>query len=267
MFRAPPSMDDIKPASNDDSYKSAKAAEIIYCLARSGECHERANVKQLPPWGSFQVTLSKSITKVGHSKVAFSPIIMAPPSDGATVYTTLRRAKEAVNLLGFEHIPIVSDMGLLSKAVEITWSHPREGESGCALQHSRFCQRSSHPRELAGVICISSWLCLEALECCDAGLQSLLHESGVFAAGTAQHILSGKDFDRAMRGLRIVDEALLILFFRMFTIWCEKSQKSVPVVFSNLLLELEKSAEKEMESMCMRNLNICLCYWQQTFSL
>ena len=39
----------------------------------------------------------------------------------------------------------------------------------------------------------------------DAGLKHLLYESDVYAKGTADHILSGKDYDRAMRALIMID--------------------------------------------------------------
>ena len=39
----------------------------------------------------------------------------------------------------------------------------------------------------------------------DAGLKSLLHESGVYAPGTVNQMFSGKDFDRALHGLKLVE--------------------------------------------------------------
>ena len=53
---------------------------------------------------------------------------MAPPSDYSTLYTctTLKRTIECVNALGQRDIPIYFDMGLLTKALEITWAKPEE---------------------------------------------------------------------------------------------------------------------------------------------
>ena len=42
----------------------------------------------------------------------------------------------------------------------------------------------------------------------DAGLEQLLHVSDVFALGTASYILSGQDFDRALKAVILVDEVL-----------------------------------------------------------
>ena len=41
----------------------------------------------------------------------------------------------------------------------------------------------------------------------DAGLRELLFESDVFVKGGVQQIITGKDFERALRGFKLVDEA------------------------------------------------------------
>ena len=46
----------------------------------------------------------------------------------------------------------------------------------------------------------------------DAGLKQLILESGVFAAGSVQMILTVKDFDRASYVLKLVHEALSTRF-------------------------------------------------------
>ena len=71
------------------------------------------------------------------------------------------------------------------------------------------------PRELACVIPCEGGMHL--LMCASsaigymygyAGLKQLLHESGVFATGSVQKIMSGGDCDRASYAIKLVDEAL-----------------------------------------------------------
>ena len=50
----------------------------------------------------------------------------------------------------------------------------------------------------------------------DAGLHELLFESDVFVKGGVQQILTGKDFERALREFKLVDEALNIRFIVQF---------------------------------------------------
>ena len=49
-------------------------------------------------------------------------MIMDPPGDLNTLYTMLKRAKEIVNVLGFEYTPVTFDRGLLTKPLEVQWS-------------------------------------------------------------------------------------------------------------------------------------------------
>ena len=50
----------------------------------------------------------------------------------------------------------------------------------------------------------------------DAGLRELLFESDVFALGSTQQILTEKDFNRAHRAFKLVDEALNNRFLVQF---------------------------------------------------
>ena len=56
------------------------------------------------------------------SEVVYGAMIMAPPGDLTTFYTMLKRAKESVNVLGFEYTPGTFDIGLLTKPLEVQWS-------------------------------------------------------------------------------------------------------------------------------------------------
>ena len=172
-----------------------------------------------PPWDSFHSVLSAG-ENLDVSNVAFNPILMACPTDHATIYTTLLRSKEAINALGF-------DMGLLSKAMEITGANP-DSLSGVIP-----CDGGMHflMSVLSGIGKIYG----------DAGLRNLLCESGVFAAGSVQNILSGKDFDRAIRAMKLVDEALTRRFLLHFENWCTQNNRAIPEELSTLLTQLRES--------------------------
>jgi hypothetical protein len=122
-------------------------------------------------------------------------------------------------------------MGLLTKALEVTWSCPHE------LQEVVPCDGGMHlPMSIfAGIDHLYG----------DAGLQHLLHESGVYAPGSAQHILSGKDFDRALRALKLVDEALSCRFMHQFNQWRGERGMVIPDQFGQLLVKLDKSFSDE----------------------
>ena len=138
---------------------------------------------------------------------------MAPPNDYNTVYTTLKCTKEQMNALGQDICPITFDMGLLTKALEIVWSRTEELKEVIPMEGGMHFLMSV----FAGVGFLYG----------DAGLKNLLFESDVYAKGTADHILSGKDYDRAMRALLMVDEVLQRRFFVQLKHWMERNTKEI----------------------------------------
>ncbi|CAC5361555.1 CACNA2D3 [Mytilus coruscus] len=156
---------------------------------------------------------------------------MANPSDLSTVYTTLKLLKSTANLLGQDCIPVFFYMGLVTKALEITWARPDE------LKGVIPCEDGMHL--LMSVFSGIGYLYD------DAGLWQMLCESGVFAAGTVNSMLSGKDFDRAMRGLKLVDRALHARLFYHFFLWYRRSQQQIP---SDLQLIIQQFETAVLES-------------------
>ena len=75
----------------------------------------------------------------------------------------------------------------------------------------------------------------------DAGLSNLLVDSGLFAPKTVEHMLSGKDFDRAIYALKLLEEALSMQFLQQFHARCESSSKHIPPRLSEGLQELESA--------------------------
>ena len=133
------------------------------------------------------------------------------------------RLKESVNALGFPYMPVFFDMGFLPKALDSTW----------------VCRE-----ELSGVIpCVGGMhLVMSIISGIghlygDAGLRNLLHETGVFAAGTVQQMLFGKYFDRDLCGLRLVDEALISHTVQKSTV----NQKILSQTFLEFLQQLKQT--------------------------
>ena len=56
----------------------------------------------------------------------------------------------------------------------------------------------------------------------DGGLKYLLVDSSVCAAGTVDHMLNGKEFNRATRAFALAYEALSGSWLSAFFSWCNK---------------------------------------------
>ena len=56
----------------------------------------------------------------------------------------------------------------------------------------------------------------------DGGLKDLLVDSSVYAAGTVDQMLNGKEFNHATRAFALAYEALSVSWLSAFFSWCNK---------------------------------------------
>ena len=104
----------------------------------------------------------------------------------------------------------------------------------------------------------------------ELGLKELLYESDVFAKQTAEHILSGKDFDRALRAILLVDEALNMRFLVNFKKWLEqqhneKSEKILKEITSCLSGIAE--GETDLVNLVLGKIDADICPMVEQFRL
>lgn len=205
-----------------ESVKLFRLKETMYHMGRHKLlhiCDDRAT-NTFPSWSVFQ-SMIESDTITETAEITFNPIIMASPTDFNTIYTTLKRTKEQINALGQKVCPIVFDMGLLTKALEIIWARPSEFEGVVPIEGGMHYMMAL----FGGIGHIYG----------DTGLKDLLVESDQFARITANHILSWKDFDRALKAILMVDEVLNRRFLQQFYSWAQRNSKRLPIsLFSHL---------------------------------
>ncbi len=178
--------------------------ETVYCLVRS-EVHPNQSI--VAQWTIFHAKLLKN-QQLKMSQVKM-PMNLASPGAYTIMCTTIKHGIEATNVLGFKNTPFTFDMGLLKDALEISWT-----------RHDEF-----------------SDIVLGYLFA-DAGLINLLHESGVFAARTVQHMLRGKEYDKSLKDLIMADEALTRHLYSKFKSWCALKETDISQQVTELLQEL-----------------------------
>ncbi|CAG2211718.1 unnamed protein product [Mytilus edulis] len=100
-----------------------------------------------------------------------------------------------------------------------------------------------HILRLGGFHSLSCFLASIGKLWADGGLRDLLVDSGVYAGNTAELMLNGKEFNRAVRGFTLVFEALQVLFISSFIHWCRTCDyfDQIPSAFWNVLLEFHTS--------------------------
>jgi len=233
--------DELHEPHEPDAARLLRLQELMYTVGRrhtlASTCDDRAVPSSAyPSWTVFQSCLQNDLVS-DSVDVVFNPIIMAPPNDFNTVYTVLKRTKEQMNALGQQVCPIVFDMGLLSKALEIVCAKPEEFKDVYPLEGGMHFMMSV----FGGIGHIYG----------DAGLKQMLVESDVFARVTAEHILSGKYFDRALRGLVIVDEVLNQRFYHHFLEWVKANSKSIPSDLLDKIKDADADSVRSEENMTL----------------
>ncbi|XP_052278058.1 uncharacterized protein LOC127876693 [Dreissena polymorpha] len=214
VFERPVKLEDIEPTESN-IVRLARLRELLYSVGRSSIlCDDISDDQQnIPNWSVFSSQLIRKENKTEASTIAYNPIIMSKPTDYSTIYTTLLRAKEVATSLGQSHIPVVFDMGLLTKALEIDWSQDKKLQGVIPVEGGMHLLMSV----FAGIGHLYG----------DAGLKQLLIDSGTYAPATVNNILLGKDFDRALTAFKLVDEALYNRLLINFDAWCAKNNKNM----------------------------------------
>ncbi|CAG2251308.1 unnamed protein product [Mytilus edulis] len=98
------------------------------------------------------------------------------------------------------------DQQLYTIAQQIKWANPLEFPD--------------HIIRLGGFHALSCFIASVGKLWGDGGLTDLFVDSGVYAAGTVDQMLSGKQFNRSVRGLTLVYEATMSLWLSSFFDWC-----------------------------------------------
>ena len=147
------------------------------------------------------------------SVVGYYPMIDASPTELSTVYTLLKHSIAMADEIRQEDVVIVMDQAIYAKAQEIIWSHPTE--------FSRVVLRMG-----AFHICLNL-LRIIGKRFGEAGLADILVESGTVASGSVSGVLSGHHYNRAVRGHKIMYEAIQRQKWICFGSWMESSSEKI----------------------------------------
>ena len=182
----------------------------------------------VPFWTGFNTCLSEP--RKSFMMTAYVPVIDAKPSDMSTVYTTMKRCMDRSSALGQVNAVQTIDLQLYAIGQQVRWTCPEEFQG--------------HTLRLGGFHTLCTFIASIGKLWGDGGLRDMLVDSELYAGCTADMMLMGKQFKRAMRGLTLVYEALCALLLRSFFDWGEKSSKfMIPDILAEALLEAQTAVE------------------------
>ncbi|CAG2205309.1 unnamed protein product [Mytilus edulis] len=106
--------------------------------------------------------------------------------ENVTLFTAMKKCLDMSNEAGQAHAIQTFDQQLYAIAQQVKWSRPDIFES--------------HILRLGGFHTLSCFITSLGKLWADGGLRDLLVDSGVYAGSTAEQMLTGKQFNRAVRG-------------------------------------------------------------------
>ena len=147
----------------------------------------------LPSWTGFNHLLSE-VEVPPQSVIGYLPVIDGSPTEMNTVLTILQRSVQIADKLNLETVVLVMDQAIYCKAQIIRW------------RNAQFMKRLVI--RLGAFHTAMSFLGCIGKRFRDAGLQDILIESEVVAAGSVNGVLNGKHYNRAVRAHKLMSDAL-----------------------------------------------------------
>ena len=100
-----------RPKSSKKAVRSLKAPEF-FCDLLS---------QSLPGWTGFNTQINEKPASI--SKVGYLPVVDAPVTDFATIFTILRRSLDITNELQLQYTVLIFDEAVYAKAQQVRWKY------------------------------------------------------------------------------------------------------------------------------------------------
>ena len=159
-----------------------------------------SNNQPVPGWSGFNAILFPEMAY--ESNIGYCPVIDGNSTEYSTIYTVLKHAQKLTSALGQQDTVVTFDLLIYMKAKQIQWRYPEE----FAYVIIR----------MGGFHIALNYLGLIGKKYLDSGLDDLVTESGVHAAGTTAALMKGKSYNRGVRAHKLVSEAMIRLMWSAF---------------------------------------------------
>ena len=228
----------------------SKKSDCIWVLARyQSKIYEKE--QEIPSWTGFYYEASKPDNLSPPHSVYYLPAINQSPTKMDTVQEILLQAKAKAEAVGLRETDVVLDHAIYCKALDIMMNPAN-------LQLKDFINL-----RMGGFHASCIFIVVIGKRFGSAGLRDIIIESGLVGAGVAESVIKGKQYNRALRVLKTLYEAMQRLKFDAFEEWMIKEKKDQ--IFTDLIESIEFSnLMKERNSF---NVESCLEKFTELFSL
>ena len=172
-------------------------------------CKQQTPEEQsIPGWSGFNCIAHPSIPV--ETVIGYHPMINAESSNFSTLYTVMKLAQKICNTLGQCDPVVTFDLALYAKAKQLQVKYSEEFQSTVI--------------RMGGFHIVLNYLSLLGKKYAQSGIENMLIESGVYAAGTTSAIMLGKLNNRGIWAHKLTMEALFRLLWQAFLEWLERQQ-------------------------------------------
>ena len=194
--------------------------------------------------------VSEPVNFVPPHSVYYLPSINQSPTKMDTVQEVLLQAKAKAEAVGLRESDVVLDHAIYCKALDIMMNPEN-------IQLKDFINL-----RMGGFHASCIFIAVIGKRFGSAGLRDII-ESGIVGTGVAESVIKGKQYNRAVRVLKTLYEAMQRLKFEAFEEWLIKEKKEQ--IFTDFIESIEfTNLMKERNSF---NLEICLEKFTELFSL
>lgn len=197
-------------SSDSDGLSSATDRDAIWALLRIDPSQvlnttivAGATRQLVPSWSGFNALLFPDIPRV--TNIGYCPLLDASSTDFSTVYTVMKHAQQISASVGQLELVITFDLAIYVKAKQIQLRFPDEF--------------SNTILRLGGFHIVLNFLSIIGKKYQGSGLDDLLIESGVYAAGTISALTAGRSYNRGVRAHKLCFEAFFRLMWKRFLTW------------------------------------------------
>ena len=197
-------------SGESDTSRSASLSDDIWKVLRLNDkgltqsfVTTASEIKPIPSWSGFDSILFPDMPRV--TSIGYCPMIEGASTEFSTIYTVLKHAQAISSTVDQEDTVITFDLAMYVKATQLQWRFPNEF--------------SDPVIRLGGFHIALNYLALLGKKYASSGLDDLLVELGVYAAGTASALMKGKFYNRGIWAHNIAMEALFHLKWCAFLLW------------------------------------------------
>ena len=193
----------------EDTRYLAVVRDAVWLICKTLNDQEQ----HIPAWTGFNQTLDEKSKDVPVTIIGHLPIINAPAHDYDVLWTVMARCMDITRHLGQEFCVLTLDLQLYSKAKLLQWFKMNECENMILMLGGFHTQMN-----FAKVI---------GKHMTDSGLKEIWIDSSLFGENTAERILQGKGWNRAIRANKLTLEALWRILWPQFKDWLAEIGKTM----------------------------------------